>query len=112
MSKKSRKKTVNNELRVLVITTLLFVFLVPVGMLVIITIQDHHAQDDYATEVDGVEMPEGEIDGADVSDETNAEETSEDAVDDASETAPSDEVTTGETETAPAPEETEAAPAE
>ncbi len=92
MAKKSRKKTVNNEIRALVIATLLFVFLVPVGMLVVITIRDDHAQDNFTTEVDDVmNTSENETESSETSTDMESEQSTDE---EPTEAAPMDETQT------------------
>lgn len=93
---KSSKRIVNNELRILIIATLVFVFLVPVGFLVITTVQDEHDQEDFQTEVDEV-APESENDETIIEDEGSATTDDEDAaITDGEETSSSEEDTTSE----------------
>lgn len=123
--KKSRVKTVNNELRILIISTLLFVFSCPVGMLVVITVQDHHAQDDY-DEIDNPDEMLEQLTGDDENEQPAADvtlapsEADDEASDDStnSEEAPAAEATQAPSEEAPDGEAepteaaTEALPAE
>ncbi len=114
--KKSRKKLVNNELRTLIIATMMFVFLVPVGFLVIITVQDDHAQENFSSELDDVVVPENIGDApTNTTDETTPEASSDEqseepAVEEAATEAATESPTEAATEAALSDNATEVAP--
>lgn len=67
-------KQVNGEVRLLIILTMLFVFMVPVGFLVITTSSDQHNQEDIRDTGGAVDMEDIESEGAPDTDDTESDE--------------------------------------
>lgn len=103
-----KMKQVNGEVRLLIIMTLMFVFLVPVGFLVITTSSDFHNQDDILDTGGAIEETETDHNSTDDSTEAEDAETSDtedsddvetdDAVEANSNNAPDESATDDETQ--------------